>query len=74
MLVVFGISFCVSYSRLMDETDSLNEAKGKKAAVVAEIQMLQQEFSDLHTVEYIERLAREELGMLYPGEIRYVDN
>lgn len=74
MLVVFGISFCVSYSRLMAETASLNEAKSRKSVVVAEIQMLQQEFSDLHTDEYIERLAREELGMLYPGEIRYVDN
>ena len=26
------------------------------------------------TTDYIERIARDELGMLYPGEIRYVDN
>ena len=74
MLVVFGASFGVSYSRLMDEVGSLNSAKAEKADLNAEIRMLEQEFTDLHTDEYIERLAREECGMLYPGEIRYVGN
>ena len=74
MLVVFGTSFGVSYSRLMDEAASLNTAKAEKASLTAEIQALNQEFANLKTDEYIERLARDELGMLYPGEIRYVGN
>jgi len=74
MLVVFGISFGVSYSRLMDEVAALNTAKAERADLKAEIKALDQEYSDLKTDEYIERLAREELGMLYPGEIRYVGN
>ncbi len=74
MLVVFGTSFGVSYSRLMAETASLNSAKAEKAHLDAEIIALEQEFVDLHTDEYIERIARDECGMLYPGEIRYVGN
>lgn len=74
MLVVFGISFGVSYARLSGETALLNAAKAEHAAVTSEIAALDQEFADLQTSEYIERLARDELGMLYPGEIRYVGN
>ena len=74
MLVVFGISFIVSYNRLSDEIALLNTAKAEHTNVRSEIAALDQEFADLQTNEYIERLAREELGMLYPGEIRYVGN
>ena len=74
MLVVFGISYGVSYNRLAGETALLNAAKAEHAMLSAEITALDQEFADLQTDEYIERLARDELGMLYPGEIRYVGN
>ena len=74
MLVVFGISFCVSYSRLMDEVDALNAAKAEQSALKAVIAEKSQEYTDIQTDEYIERIARNELHMLYPGEIRYVGN
>lgn len=74
MLVVFGVSFGVSYSRLMAETAALNTAEAERSSLIAEIQALDQEFANLKTDEYIERIARDELGMLYPGEIRYVGN
>ncbi|MBQ4090445.1 MAG: septum formation initiator family protein [Clostridia bacterium] len=74
MLVVFGVSFAVSYSRLQDEIDQLNAAKAEQDALTAEIAALRQEYTDIQTDEYVERIAREELGMLYPGEIRYVGN
>ncbi len=74
MLAVFGVSFAISYGRLAGEIDSLNEAKAEKQVLAEEVAGLRQEMSDIQTDEYIERMAREELGMLYPGEIRYVDN
>lgn len=74
MLTVFGVSFAVSYGRLAGEIASLNSAKAEQESLAAEVADLRQEMSDIQTDEYIERLAREELGMLYPGEIRYVDN
>ncbi len=74
MLVVFGISFCVSFGRLSNELDSLNAAKAERSELTGELNMLRQEISDCNSTDYIERIARDELGMLYPGEISYVDN
>lgn len=74
MLVIFGVSFAVSYSRLMDEVYELNSAKAEQEALTALIAEKRQEYTEIQTDEYIERIAREELRMLYPGEIRYVGN
>ena len=74
MLFVFGVSFAVSFGRLSAERDLLNAAKAEKMQLTAQITEMRQELSDAHTSEFVERIAREELGMLYPGEIRYVDN
>ena len=74
MLIVFGVSFCVSYGRLHDEIALRDEAMAEKNALSAEIASLRQEFSSIQSDEYIERIAREELGMIYPGEILYVGN
>lgn len=74
MLVIFGVSFAVSYSRLMDEVDALNAAKAEQNQLRAVIADKRQEYADIQTDEYIERIAREELHMLFPGEIRYVGN
>lgn len=74
MLIVFGVSFAVSYGRLQSEIDQLNAAKAEQDALTAEIAALKQEYTDIQTDEYVERIARDELGMLYPGEIRYVGN
>ena len=74
MLVIFGVSFAVSYGRLMDEVKALNAAKAEQHELNAVIAQKRQEYADIQTDEYIERIAREELHMLYPGEIRYVGN
>jgi len=74
MLVVFGVSFGVSFGRLVSEARQLNTALAERDAISGDIAALRQEFTDMQTDEYIERLAREELGMLYPGETRYVTN
>ena len=74
MLVIFGVSFGVSYSRLMDEVDALNAAKAEQSVLKAEIAEKRQEYTDIQTDEYIEHIARDELHLLYPGEVRYVGN
>lgn len=74
MLAVFGVSFAISYGRLSAEIDLLNAANAEQAELATEVAVLRQEMSDVQTDDYIERMAREELGMLYPGEIRYVNN
>lgn len=74
MLAVFGVSFAISYGRLSAEIDLLNAANAEQAELATEVAVLRQKMSDVQTDDYIERMAREELGMLYPGEIRYVNN
>ncbi|MBP2640721.1 MAG: Septum formation initiator [Firmicutes bacterium] len=47
-------------------------AREELAAVKQMNQQLQQERSQLSTPEYVEKLAREELGLVKPGEIPYI--
>jgi cell division protein DivIC len=74
MLVFFGISFGVSWMRLAAEEDALAETQSRRAALSAEIAGIQDELEYAGTQDYIERSARDKLGMLYPGEYRYVGN
>jgi len=74
LLVFFGISFAVSYARLTSEADALDDAFARRAAVSVEISELQAQLDYAATPEYVERAARDRLGMLYPGEYRYVAN
>lgn len=74
MLIIFGVSFAVSYGRLRDEMGELSAARAEQAALSAQVAEKRQEYTDIQSDEYIERIARDELGMLYPGEIRYVGN
>lgn len=74
MAVFFGISFGVSWARLGGENAALTETLGRRTALSAEIAVIQEELEYAGTREYIERSARDKLGMLYPGEYRYVGN
>lgn len=74
MVVFFGISFGVSYARLASEAEALDDAIARRAVVSLEIAALQDELDYAETSEYVERAARDRLGMLYPGEYRYVAN
>ena len=47
-------------------------ARDELAAAKQLNQQLQQERSQLSTPEYVEKLAREELGLVKPGEIPYI--
>lgn len=70
----FGCGFAVSQARLGAEMAALDEAMARRAALSAEIGALQEELDYAGTQEYVERAARDKLGMLYPGEYRYVSN
>lgn len=74
LAVFFGGGFAVSQSRLGAEMAALDETMARRAAISAEIGALQEELNYAGTQEYVERAARDKLGMLYPGEYRYVSN
>ncbi len=72
MLVVF-VSIWVSGDGILNrqaaQVAQLESDQEKAAAANAE---LERKISFAKTDEYVERVAREELGLLKPGEIRYV--
>ena len=72
MIAFFGGSFCVSRARLNRELDALAETQSRRDALSAELSAIKEELDFANTTEYIERKARDKLGMLYPDEIRYV--
>jgi cell division protein FtsB len=72
MCAVFAVSFLVARGRLTDAMGALAERKAARTEVADEVASLQDEFAYAQTNEYVERTARDELGLIYPGEYRYV--
>lgn len=64
-LNAFGATYLATY-RLHREADHLTREVG---TLRKENAQLREEIRRLHTPQYIERLAREQLGLVRPGEI-----
>ena len=74
MLICFGTSYAVTqmrYGQITDHVDALNR---EKVGLMDRITELSEQLNYVRTDDYIERVARDELNMLRPGEIRYVSN
>ena len=75
VLVVLGVAFVsaiVPFQQILAQRKEVAEAAAQLAAVEDENQVLQSEISALNTPVEIERLAREKLGYVFPGETAYV--
>lgn len=73
MLLCFAVSGTVSqlhYSRVADRVDTLSAERTALSNRIREHAQLDY----VRTDAYIERVARDELNMIMPGEIRYVSN
>ena len=68
MILAFCISFAVSQQSLSAGERELAE----RSALLDEVEALSAQLEFAQTDEYVVRVARDELGMLMPGEIRYV--
>lgn len=65
---------------LVTQQIAINKAKAEKARIQAEIEKLAEEnkkiqlqLEDMQSDEYIEKIARERLGLIKPGEYMFVD-
>ncbi|NLV87935.1 MAG: septum formation initiator family protein [Tissierellia bacterium] len=65
---------------LLNQSKLMNELKGKKEKIELEIQTLQVEIDSLNeeiensdSLQFVEKIARDELGMVKPREIIYID-
>lgn len=74
-LVVVGLALVttvIPFSQIVEQQNRLETASEELAAVEAENQILEAEVNALQTPAEIERLAREKLGYVMPGETAYV--
>ena len=74
MLMVFSVSFAVTCRDLRAGRERLAQLQAEHTAMQAELQQLREELAFTETDEYVERVARDELGLMMPGEIRYMTN
>jgi len=74
MLAGFGASCALSHLRGLRIDERLRALSAEKQALSARVEELKQQLDYVKTNAYVERIAREELNLLYPDEIRYVAN
>lgn len=72
MLIVFAISIGISCRELRIGARQLAAAEAEYDAMLLELNALREELDFAGTDEYVQRVARDELNMLMPGEVRYV--
>ena len=71
--LVFSVSFLVARNRLDAAAAEVAALEAQRDQLVREIGTLQDVINFAQTDEYIERAARDELGLIMPGEVRYVN-
>ena len=72
MLVVFGACFGVLLKQYVQGTQRLEQVLAARDELITKVDALSHEMDYVQSDEYIMRAARDELGLIMPGEIRYV--
>lgn len=74
MLLCFGLSMVATqlrYSQVIEHVDALQQ---EKVSLINRVNELTGQLNYVSTDAYVERVARDELNMIRPGEVRYVSN
>lgn len=74
MLVIFGCCFAVAWNQYARGKNRLEQVEAYRDELVQQVDELSEELEYAQTDDYIERAARDELGMIKPGEVRYVSS
>ena len=74
MLAGFGVSCAVSHLHSTQVAARAAALDAERMALTDRVRTLEAQYAYVQTDDYIERVARDELNMIYPGEIRYVSN
>lgn len=73
--LVFVAGTTMVRTRMMQDARRLAEVRLEQQALVADlIHQLEQQIEYVQTDEYVENAARDELGLIMPGEIRYMSD
>ena len=74
MLLCFGVSGIASQVHYSRVSQRVNGLASQRLALSSRVKELNSQLNYVRTDAYIERVARDELNMIMPGEIRYVSN
>ena len=72
-LLVFLVSFAVMSIRYSHGAQRLAQVQSEHDTLAVEAKLLDDQLKFAQTDEYVMRIARDELKMIMPGEIRYVN-
>ncbi|MCZ6567056.1 MAG: septum formation initiator family protein [Actinobacteria bacterium] len=75
LFLVMGAAFLtqvVPYRQILDSQRQVSSARAQLAALEVDNELLAADIAALETDEEVEKLAREKLGYVRPGEIAYV--
>ena len=71
--LVFGTSLGVLQHRYVQVTRQLDQVRAYRDQLRTQAETLSDALEYAQTDAYVERVARDELGMIMPGEVRYVN-
>lgn len=74
MLVCFATSGAVAQFHYQRAAERVYALSSEKLALINQITRLNSRLDYVQTDDYVQRVARDELNMIMPGEIRYVSN
>ena len=72
-LVIFGASFAVLQARYTQGRRQLERVEKNRNELFLKVDELSEQLEYAKTDEYVVRTARDELGMIMPDEVRYVN-
>ena len=73
MVLMFGVSFGVLQHRYSEGERQLARINDYRDELDLQVRDLNEELEYVQTDAYIMRAARDQLGMILPGEVRYVN-
>lgn len=72
-LIVFLASFAVTNHRYAQGAERLRRVREDRDELILQAETLADKLAFAQTDDYVVRVARDELGMIMPGEVRYVN-
>ncbi|MBA3360695.1 MAG: septum formation initiator family protein [Acidimicrobiia bacterium] len=72
LIIISFLASAIPFRQIIDQRSRLDEARAELAAIEIENGLLANEVLALDTPGEIERMAREKLGYVMPGEIGFV--
>ena len=73
-VLVFGVSFLVMQHRYEQGVRQLQQVRAYRDQLTLQVQDLNDQLAYAQTDDFIIRAARDQLGMIMPGEVRYVNS